>query len=60
MSRRELLKEALMSFGGSAKLDRLIKYLEERDPNFRRDEILKMLNRDPEYFVKGDEVIYLD
>ena len=60
MSRRELLKEALMSFGGSAKLDRLIEYVEERDPSFRKDELMKMLSKNPEYLVKGDEVIYLD
>lgn len=60
MSRRELLKEALMSFGGSAKIDRLVEYVKERDPKFDEDEVVRILSKDPEYLVMKDKVIYLD
>ena len=60
MSKESLLKEALLSFGGSAKVESLLEYMKEREPKITLEEIEKMVSKDPDFMKVGDKVIYMD
>jgi hypothetical protein len=58
--RRNLLKEAILSFGGSANIESIYNYMREREPKIEKEEIERMIERDPDYVKVGDKVLYLD
>ncbi|UXD22311.1 hypothetical protein IPA_03415 [Ignicoccus pacificus DSM 13166] len=60
MSRESLLKEALLSFGGSAKMESLLEYMREREPRITQEELERLIDRDPDFMKVGNRVIYMD
>ncbi len=58
--KRNLLKEAILSFGGSANIESIYNYIREREPKIEKEEIERMIERDPDYVKVGNKVLYLD